>query len=55
MRARRARVYLVASGRLAARMAWLVVVTAVEFVTFPLLWPFYLIRRAHRRAHEKEE
>lgn len=44
-----------AAGRLAVRMAWLALVTAVEFVTFPLTWPYYLLRRAHRRAHEKEE
>lgn len=41
--------------KLAVRLAWIAVVTVVEFVLFPILWPFWLLRRAHRRAHQREE
>ena len=47
--------YSRASGKLAGRMVWLALVTAAEFVMFPILWPFWLLRRAHRRAHQREE
>jgi hypothetical protein len=41
--------------KLAARLTWIAAVAAVELLLAPVLWPFWLLRRAHRRAHEKEE
>lgn len=55
MRARRWRRVTWASVKLAGRLAWLAVRTGAELLVFPLLLPFYLLRRAHRREHEREE
>ena len=48
-------VYARASGKLALRLAWLAAVTVAQFLVFPLLLPFYMIRGAHRRAHERKD
>jgi hypothetical protein len=55
MKARRRVKVAWASVKLVARLTWVLAVTAAEFLMFPLLWPFYLLRRAHRRYHEEEQ
>lgn len=55
MKASRGWVYIRASAKLTARMVGLAVLTVAQFLVFPLLLPWYLIRGAHRRAHEREE
>ena len=55
MKSRRWWTYTWASVKLAVRLVWLALVTVVEFVMFPVLWPFWLLKRAHRKAHQREE